>query len=293
MPIAPTVGGQPPAAGGIPGRAWFDAYSLRAHWAPMLAVIAPPLVAITAMLPGTLPWRMTTAGILAAALPPALGLLSRNLGKQLEAELWEVWDGKPTTRFLRHRDNTLSERTKARYFEFLRAGGISRPTPAREAADPAAADATYDSTGDWLRRHVRVTGCNPHCERQNAAYGFARNMLGVRRLGLAATLAAGAVAVLLASRAAWAGSPGEAEGPLVAAAVLNLVMAAFWFRGVRPDWVRSAADAYAFAILETCEGSARAPAMTAPRGPRGGDAVVRDGPAATRSRRNRTEAAGE
>lgn len=293
MPVAQTVDGQPQAAGGIPGRAWFDAYSLKAHWAPMLAVTAPPLVALTAALPGALAWRVTAAGILAGALPPALGFLARNLGKRLEAELWKAWDGKPTTRFLRHRDSTLSEHTKTRYFDFLKAGGITRPTPAEEATDPAAADATYESAGDLLRRHVRVTRCNPHCERQNAAYGFARNILGVRRLGLAAALAAGTIGVLLASWSAWTGSTGEARGPLVAAALLNLVMATFWFWGVRPDWVRSAADAYAIAILETCERAASAPVGSPARGTRrDSTTAAQDDPPVVRPRGKKSGQAG-
>lgn len=152
----------------------------------------------------------------------------------------------------------------------------------------------YDSAGDWLRRHVRVTRCNPHCERQNAAYGFARNMLGVRRLGLAVTLATGAIAALLATWAAWTGSMGEAEGPLVAAALLNAAMAGFWSRGVRSDWVRSAADAYAIAILETCEGAAHAPVRSAPHGRRRNTtSAAQGGSPAGRSRTGKSGQAGE
>ena len=234
--------------GGIPGQAWFDAYSVKAHWAPVLAVSGPPLITALAAMPSLVSAKAAMAGALLVCLPPALGFMARNCGKRLEPNLWACCDGKPTIRFLRHRDGTIPEPTKVRYFEFLAAAGIRRPTPAEETRDPAAADTVYASVGDWLRRHTRRTGCNPHADRQNAAYGFARNLLGVRPYGLPVAL----VSAMLAALGLALGGGGD-PAFLAAALAINLAMVAVWWRHVTPEAVRLADTAYAIAILEGCE----------------------------------------
>lgn len=234
----------------IPGHSWFDAYSVKAHWAPILAVSGAPIFTSLAALPTLTSAKGAATAVLLFCLPPALGFIARNRGKRLEADLWAKCGGKSTVRFLRHRDTSIPEQTKARYFDFLAAAGIKRPTQAEEAKDPEAADAIYASAGDWLRRHTRTTGSNPHADRQNAAYGFARNLLGMRRPGLIFALASAfcAAAVLIARY-----SSGGDMALLAAALSIDLIMAAVWWRAVTPEAVKLADEAYGLAILEGCE----------------------------------------
>ena len=99
----------------VPGRSWFDGYSLRAQWAPVLTIIAPAAFAAYAAVPELVSLQGAAGGtLLVAALPPILAQTVRNLGKSLEPGLWAAWGGKPTTRMLRHRDSTITEPTSRR-----------------------------------------------------------------------------------------------------------------------------------------------------------------------------------
>lgn len=241
-----------PSGPSVPGRGWFDSYSLRAQWAPVLAVIAPPIFATYVTFPELVSFKGAAGGsLLVAALPPILAHTARNLGKRLEPGLWASWGGKPTSRLLRHRDRTIPEPTKRRYFATLSRAGIERPTEADEVANPPEADMVYASAGDWLRRHTRNPKVVSLVASKNAAYGFARNLLGVRWIGFALTIAVGLAQVWLTWQAHVEASP-KLPGYAVGATV-NLLAAALWVFAVRSDDVRSAADAYSVAILECLE----------------------------------------
>ena len=155
------------AVSSIPGHSWFDAYSLKAQWAPVLFAVAPMAIAAPALV-GTR--GLIGSAALFACLPPVLAQTARNRGKALEPALWASWGGPPTTRLLRHRDSTVSEHTKARYFTALaHCADIVRPTPEGELADPAAADAIYEAAGDWLRPMTRAHAGTSLVAAKNAA----------------------------------------------------------------------------------------------------------------------------
>ena len=247
----------------VPGRSWFDAYSLKAEWAPVLTVAAPALVAVYALVPSTASLTGTVAGM--AGLPPVLAQQARDFGKKLEPALWASWGGKPTTRFLRHRDRTIAESTKARYFRTLAASGIVRPTIEDEEAHPDVADAQYDSVGDWLRRHVLNSPQKSLVAPKLASYGLARNLLGVRWIGLFMASAASLVDVVVAVRTyALTG----ATPPMVTvAALVALGLVVMWSCLVTQARVHSAANAYALALLECCEPEGH-PSITGSKGQR-------------------------
>lgn len=241
-----------PSGLSVPGRGWFDSYGLHAQWAPVLAVVAPPIFATYMVFPDLVNPKGAAGGILlVGALPPMLAHTARNLGKRLEPRLWAKLGGKPTTRLLRHRDRTIPELTKRRYFLTLEHVGIDRPTEADEAADPFAADTVYESAGDWLRRHTRDPKILSLVANKNRSYGFARNSLGVRWIGFTLTLAAGLAGSWLTYQAAFEASPKLQD--FAAAAAVNLLAATLWLLAVNSESVRSADDAYAIAILECLE----------------------------------------
>lgn len=244
----------------IPGHSWFDAYSLHAQWAPVLFAIAPLAIAAPAVI-GVEGYAGSAAML--ACLPPMLAKTARDLGKKLEPSLWASWGGPPTTRLLRHRDRTVSEITKARYFAVLaRTAGIVRPIPAEEAADPDAADEVYASAGDWLRPTTRAHAGTSLVAAKNAAYGFARNLLGVRRIGFALAVATALCMAALAYHR-WNVPDADFSGSAVASSIAA-VCAALWIIGVNAGSVRSAADAYALALLECCDTLPSPPGAKAP-----------------------------
>jgi hypothetical protein len=160
------------------------------------------------------------------------------------------------------------------------------PTEQQEVADPKAADAMYASAVKWLQERCRGKAF-PLVEKENAEYGFRRNLRGLRPIGLTACFAAlliSALAIL------WQIEPllsalASLSAKSVLAALSAVKPAAFgaicvdiaaivgWIAIVRDDWVRSAGDQYARALLACCDtletSAAKAPtAGSAARKPR-------------------------
>jgi hypothetical protein len=170
-----------------------DPYEREARMYPALLVVLPILVLLlghygadSRLLKGLL-LLVCSCGVIYA-----LANVARGLGKRCEERLVEKWGGMPTTIALRHRDNFFDSVTKRRYHDAIARGtGIALPSPDAEAKDPRAADDSYVAATRRVRELTR--GDNKAfalLRKENAAYGFHRNMLGVRWIGIAAALIA-------------------------------------------------------------------------------------------------------
>jgi hypothetical protein len=165
-----------------------DPYERPARLYPALLALLP-LLALVMLLYGPKATALTGAVTIAVSCG---GLylttnLCRESGKRLEENLYREWGGKPTTQLLRHRDNTIEGVTKRRYHVFL-SSKIDVPFPDKdqEANNPVAADEVYQSGVRWLLNHTRPED-NKKFDlifKENVAYGFRRNALGVKPFGL-------------------------------------------------------------------------------------------------------------
>jgi hypothetical protein len=165
-----------------------------------------------------------------------LAAIARSLGKNVERRLLQQWGGWPTTLWLRHSDSNLPRQTKERYH------------------------ATF------LKEQCRGKDY-PLVEKENADYGFRRNLLGLKPLGLvlASTgLMASAIWIGTAvglrledlSSRQWqaiAEQLRESPAPLMGVLLLNASGLVFWICVVRDTWVRQAGDQYARALLANCD----------------------------------------
>ena len=102
----------------------------------------------------------------------------------------------------------------------------------------------------WLLEKTRDTGKYPLVLKENAEYGFRRNMLGGKWFAL--TLCVLPLAV------AYAWDIYKGVGPQfgndhVAAIAIAAVAVLSWLFFVTEEWVRDASHAYARALLATCE----------------------------------------
>ncbi len=187
--------------------------------------------------------------------------LCRELGKRLEPKLFQEWGGSPTTQLLRHRDRTIEAVTKRRYHSFL-AEKINEPfpNPQQEANNPARADDVYQSGVRWLLNRTRDTNKFGLLFRENVAYGFRRNGLGIKPLGLAFSIGCllwvlGTEGVLtmssrqFVSKVALLALPETAIASLVASAA----MLAVWIVFFTKRSVRTAAFTYAEMLLRACD----------------------------------------
>lgn len=143
--------------------------------------------------------------------------------------------------------------------------GVAFPTAAQEAQEPGEADRLCESATRWLLEQTRDTSKYSLLFTENISYGFRRNMLGMRWIGLAAAMLAAIWLVLdtaVALPATWADlggllvtmPTGHRLGVTICAAA-----AAVWILGVSRDRVRAAAFSYAERLVAACESLADRP----------------------------------
>src|SRR5581483_8369165 len=111
-------------------------------------------------------------------------VLARNLGKNLEPNLWASWGGSPTTQLLRYRgpaNPLMRERWHAVFSKLL---GRPLPTLQEEVENPSAADAIYEAAVKLQISKTRDSRKYSLLLKENTYYGFCRNLLGLRPTGI-------------------------------------------------------------------------------------------------------------
>lgn len=242
----------------------FDSYSRQARLFPALLTIFSPLLTVLAWFPALL---LTSLGSTLLTLATSCGLLyfmsslARTRGKTTETRLLKEWGGWPTTHALRHRGR-LDVHTRQRYHKFLAAHVPDLKIPTAVEAEPKKADAVYASAIKWLKERTRG-GSFTLVEKENAQYGFRRNLRGMRSIGLALALAALAIS-LVAITASLPDLPRLAtvENYKVLALIPSSVWAALtvdtlailvFLFVVTDQWVLNGGEQYADAILTACD----------------------------------------
>lgn len=239
-----------------------DPYERNARLWPALLALFPAIVLAVALY-GTKVSALTNSVMLAISCG-GLYLMTnvcRELGKRLEPKLFEAWGGKPTTQLLRHRDTTIEGATKCRYHAFL-SGKINNPFPDRnqEEANSNAVDELYQSGVRWLLNHTRDTKGFGLLFKENVSYGFRRNGLGVKPIGLVIAIVSlfwvlighGVIttpANYFINLSALMMMPEAAVTSLLASAFMIVIWVLFFTR----DSVRTVAFTYAETLLRACD----------------------------------------
>jgi hypothetical protein len=223
----------------------FDTYALRAQLFPALLTILPLGLAVIS-------W--TGKGpILAPAIGLALGscgacfavaAIARNRGRELQSRLWLTWGGPPTTQLLRHCGTANSVLRERWHLGLGNLVGRRFPTKEQEAAAPEEADEVYEASVRLLISNERKSPSTLLIARENANYGFCRNLLALKPIGITSSLfgAAGSFA------ATWLGH-GDFIISGVCTILSGLILLA-WLFIVTADWVKAPAFAYAERLLE-------------------------------------------
>ena len=239
----------------------FDPYERQARLYPGLLVVAPVAAAFACLAaPGSL-WRSTLVSVLVGCgAAYALGRVARDAGKRLQDDLFAKWGGAPTTQVLRHSDSMIDAHTKARYHKVLSKGiGKTLPAPEGEAVDPKAADDLYRAGTTWLLGQTRDTKTFPLVFKENIAFGFQRNALGLRRSGIVVSVLS--FLVVLASTAHGTRFFAElsldaltrVSAPQLVALAVSLVFLGVWIFGLNEAALRRTAFAYALRLFESCD----------------------------------------
>jgi len=229
----------------------FDVYILEARLRPALMAISPAVVSLVLLWPAdVLVWRSISVVLVICGAAVLLTHLARARGRTLEIVLFERWGGKPTTALLRHRDTRLDANTKLRYLNFLSSHvpGWQPPTAQEEKDDAQSSDARFDSAIRWLLEYSRDRRAFPLVFAENVSYGFRKNLLGLKPIGMAIAIASILTTIFLiylevANRTAvtW----------LVLCYDICAVLTWVWL--VRSNWVKGAADAYAHCLLAVAD----------------------------------------
>jgi len=230
-----------------------DPYVRRARLEPAL-IVALPLGLATLVL---FPAAATTWGLLWSLITWSGGTtllvnIGRDRGKTKELALFGSWGGKPSTRLLRHRDNsnsTLLARRHAQLESLI--DGLTLPTASMEATNPDAADDAYETCVTVLLERTRKREAFPLLFEENCNYGFRRNLWGMKALGVTFSLLSCTVISFVIAQTVFAGQPLQ---PLaVAAGLVNVALFLLWAFWINPEWVRIPAEEYAKRLLGACD----------------------------------------
>lgn len=241
-----------------------DPYDRQARLYPALLGLLPLFVVVMLLYAPNAP--VLTSAVTVAISSGALYLMSnlcRELGKRVEEKLLREWGGKPTTQLLRHSDATIEAPTKKRYHAFLAAKINEAFLDAhQEKKNPAKADGIYQSGVRWLLNHTRPDDTKKFdlLFKENVAYGFRRNGLGIKPVGLLVCVAC--IVWVLAKEHVLVGPvrpfidaaalmrlPDTATASLGVSAVVVLVWTFFFTKAT----VRSIAFTYAEMLLRACD----------------------------------------
>jgi hypothetical protein len=232
-----------------------DSYTRRARIYPALLAALPGLALAAIMVS----WRdlglshliaTTAAGVLLYAF----GDLTRRLGKRHEDAIYREIGGKPSTAMLRHSDTTFDEATKTSWLKFAatKIGGPS-PTTKEEKANPAVADAYYERCGNWLRENTRDHKKFNLVFEENVAYGFRRNLYGLKWLGLALNVLVVVISAIWIWKSWPVGNDNGVAARLPYVIIVSLAHALFFVFAVTKAGVIEAANQYARQLLLACE----------------------------------------
>lgn len=175
-----------------------DPYERKARVIPGLLVALPLLVPLLCVYGPKHPVLTSVMALLGGCgAIYALASVARGRGKRLEEALVKGWGGMPTTIALRHRDAFLDSVSKQHYHTAITVKlGIAMPTAQEETTDPAKADDIYVGATKRLRELTR--GDKQLLLKENIAYGFHRNMLAMKPVGMLVCLFGIAYGLLIA-----------------------------------------------------------------------------------------------
>lgn len=166
----------------------WDIYEIRARIAPTVIICLPiinTLIFISFTLINNLAKLLLGSGVVLCLLLYGLSFAPTYLGRKMEKNLWMIWGGEPTTRFLRWRDTTFGIDLKHQIHLAVRKScKIRLCSEKEEQIDPDKADEQIKQAFIQVKAIVRNKEPNSLGSTHNAEYGFHRNLLGGRSIWL-------------------------------------------------------------------------------------------------------------
>lgn len=226
----------------------FDEYSLKARVTPALLALLPAIVVVAVWYPDLYEFGKAILGLLVGCgAVVILAHFARECGKKIERGLWGKWGGAPATMALHHSDELIDGLLKLRYHQFLQSKipGWLAPTPEEEKEKPKQSFAIYNSAIGWLKERTRDGKKFPLVFAENVNYGFRRNILGLKIIGI--IISAGSLLINLWFCYRSFCSQG------VALIIFSLLYTLWWLVVVKESWVKKSANEYSDKLLASCD----------------------------------------
>lgn len=246
----------------------FDSYGRVARLYPALLASAPLVWTLGTIQPDLLSdgkSKLIVTLIVAFGGLVLLGNLARSCGKNIEEKLIHAWGGMRTTILLRHSDPTLDRFTKGRYhlaLQNLCGDSLVMPTQEQELAAPLEANEKYRSATKCLIENRRDKKYDL-LHKELAAYGFRRNLLGLKPVCLLIIAVSTAINLI-----AWQpqSPPAMQEIDVIVADAMarwqiyivflaNAGYLVIWLTLINPRFVLNSANEYALALFRTLDGA--------------------------------------
>jgi len=250
----------------------FDDYNRKARLTPALLVSLPVTLLALAFFPDKIwSWGGVITLLAWFGVLRLLANLTRDMGKAKQDELYILWGGKPTTYLLRHRNNQNKIELVRRHNKLHDLTGQSLPSESEELANPYLADQTYDTCVQFLLAKTRDQSKFSLLYEENCNYGFRRNLLGIKSLGIITSflclllltmqcvfsIGLFDIFIELQSKSYnqiqiglnFSNFPTFTLGYLL----IDIMLLTTWLFGINSDWVKNAAYSYATRLLESCE----------------------------------------
>mgnify|MGYP000847085916 FL=1 len=228
---------------------WFDDYEIRARILPAIIVFLPVMVPAFLIVYGEMASiaSFLFSGIVFTALVYPLSFIVRRPGSRLEKTLWEQWDGPPSTRVMRWRDNTFSVSLKTELHKAVREYcGLTLSNLDDEQNDPHGADKKIGDAFIQVKHLVYHNDPEGMWRKYNAEYGFNRNLLGCKYLWIALSVVG---VIICGSCWHFTGNSAYSVGLLINLTILAI--AVVLTKCILPKTVKDPAEHYASSVWQS------------------------------------------
>lgn len=237
--------------GGKPWAAGLDSYELNVRLVPGALVVAPLVALGVATGIRSNPVVTIVIGLVGlGGISFALTAWVRTRGKAVEAELERRRNGDPTRHALRLDGDAWSAAQRT----------VWRDAVASATGMTLDSDAEIDAAVMALRSRTRDTARFALVAAENRAYGYERNLLGVRPAGITTSLVAAVVGLVLTIVSPDIDGLSLDRLDVVLATLLSLALLAFFVRYPRVDRVWAAGCDYAERLMESAAAQPHRPA---------------------------------
>ena len=235
---------------------YFDDFTLKARVMPGLVILFPliPYSFVKGFLNSNIFEDSIMNTLIFTILTAILAFASRNQGKIKEKKLFKEWGEMPTTIMMRFSDNTLNYSSKVRYHKILNdlIPDLNLPLSKEEEIEMVDADEKYKSAVDWLRLNANNDKDKfPLVYAELKNYNFARNLYGLKSIGLAIYVLIGIREYLIIKNFNLVDLI-LMPYPQYISLIIMIVGAIIVLFISRKKTVRHRADDYAKALIETC-----------------------------------------